>query len=192
MAAILLDAIAPGFADPVHDSQAVFRAALEAMAHPGRIVAAGASLGAAEGLLLAFLDQDTQVWLSPAARPLGPWLRFHTGCREVSDPREAGFAYVAQVAELPAISAFRPGTDEDPQDSATVLVEVGALDATGGWTLSGPGIREQQTLHAGGLDEGFAAQWRDQHHGFPRGIDCFLTHGRRLAALPRTTRIREP
>ena len=33
----------PGFGSPVHDSQQIFRAALDAFAHPGRIVDVTAS-----------------------------------------------------------------------------------------------------------------------------------------------------
>eukprot|EP01035_Chromulina_nebulosa_P040011 gene40011-54094_t len=70
-------------------SQSVFRAALHALSHPGRVVelphdAQTPSRGhaASAALLLALLDPDCTLWLSPslAGSDAAAWLRFHRGC----------------------------------------------------------------------------------------------------------------
>ncbi|MNS82865.1 Alpha-D-ribose 1-methylphosphonate 5-triphosphate synthase subunit PhnH [compost metagenome] len=55
--------------------------------------------------------------------------------------------------------------------------------------LSGPGIQTRQTLRAAGLPDGFWREWRRNHQRFPLGVDVFLTQGRRICGLPRSTRV---
>lgn len=192
-----LSSIGPGFADPVLDSQAAFRGCLSALATPGAMVALGAGLEAVPGLhpaasalLLALLDQDTRLWLSPgaAASRVAASLKFHTGCSLAAAPREADFALVASPAELPPLDAFSAGSQEYPERSATVVLQVPELTA-GGWTLTGPGIRGEAGLGVPALGADFLAQWEHNHARFPRGIDLYLSCGERLCGLPRTTRI---
>ncbi len=196
MSAVDLAGIAPGFDDPVLASQAVFRRCLTALARPGTIVECGAAAAtpaglhaAAGALALALLDQDTRLWLSPALAAAGAYLRFHTGCRIADDPARADFALVASPAELPALEALPAGTDEDPDRSATIFLQLDGLSGARGWCLSGPGIRGAARLHASGLGDAFLAQWAANGARFPRGVDLFLVCGERLCGLPRTTRI---
>ncbi|CQR41539.1 MAG TPA: phosphonate C-P lyase system protein PhnH [Thiomonas arsenitoxydans] len=194
-----LSALAPGFSNPVQDSQTVFRAVLDAFARPGQIqtVRSDARLPiaqaqpAAVNVLLALLDQDCTLWLSPALRQDAAVanLRFHTGCQIVENAQQAQFIWAASGAELPALSMLACGTEYEPELSATCLVQVDALAHTPGWTLSGPGIRGTQTLQADGLPADFLAQWADNHARFPQGVDLLLCAGDQLVGLPRTTRI---
>ncbi|MBV9191004.1 MAG: phosphonate C-P lyase system protein PhnH [Betaproteobacteria bacterium] len=184
-----------GFSSPVLDSQRTFRGALEALSRPGRVVTAG---GPAEvprnvaesacALALALLDQDTTLWLSPLLAPVGGYLRFHTGCRLVSQEAEADFALL-DSAELPSLDLFRCGSDEYPDRSATVIVQVPTLEAGSGLRLSGPGIRGSVRVAIGGLHEAFFLYWGRNRALFPRGIDVFFACGPLLCGLPRTTRI---
>ena len=91
-----------GFNDPVHDAQAVFRYALDAMAHPGLWyelrsmpqVLPGFS-PAATALALTLLDHEVGVWLGASARRGVNALSLITGARRVDRPDEADFAFLA-------------------------------------------------------------------------------------------------
>jgi len=195
---IALDRIGEGFRDPTLASQAVFREVLAAMASPGtlRQLATDADLPpglmpASGALLLALLDPDVRLWLSDgfADGDAGTYLRFHTGCRLVTQPIEADYALIANPRELPALDSFACGSDAHPEDSATLVLQVDSIAERGGWTIRGPGIETSARLGLGGLDERFAAQWRANAARFPRGVDACFVSGGALCALSRTTRI---
>ena len=197
MSATDLSSLGAGFDSPALASQQVFRAALEALARPGRIARVEAVRGspaelepAACALALALLDQDTTLWLSPAlaAGQAGPYLRFHTGCRLADTPASADFA-IAEAHELPPLDAFSSGSEDYPDRSATLIVQVGELCEGEGWEMEGPGIRGVTRLRAAGLPVEFAAAWKSNRARFPRGVDLFLACGRELCGLPRTVRI---
>lgn len=191
------DAIGRGFADPVLASQAVFRRCLSAFSNPGAVTtiesdaAAPAGLcAAANAVMLSLLDQDTKLWLSPGVGgSVAGHLRFHTGCIPVSHPALADFAFIGQPRDLPPLEAFPVGSDEHPERSATLIVQVAGLSPEGGWRLSGPGIREGRRLAADGLGQEFVSRWAENCARFPRGVDMLLVCGNRVCGLPRTTRI---
>ncbi|HVE52302.1 MAG TPA: phosphonate C-P lyase system protein PhnH [Ramlibacter sp.] len=189
------DAISAGLADPVHDAQAAFRLALEAMARPGRIqtlAAAGADWPlrpALAQLLLALTDEETSVWWQEDSGALRQWLRFHTGARSVDAPGDAAFAVATRPADLPELRRFRNGSATAPEQSCTLLVEVPSLQHGPRMDAFGPGIPGQVALAVAGLPEGFWAEWQESHAAFPQGVDIFFTCGRSLLGLPRTTRI---
>jgi alpha-D-ribose 1-methylphosphonate 5-triphosphate synthase subunit PhnH len=187
-------ALSPGFADPVRDSQRCFRRLLDAMSRPGRIVeidaAATPSAGlspAAAALALTLADIDAPVWLGGTAAEAAAWIRFHTGAAVVADPRAALFAFADRGA-IPDLRRLDAGTDEYPDRSTTLVVEVAHLDAGGPIALRGPGIED---VHRVAIDGPDAAFWRlraELHELFPRGIDVVFTCGTRVLGLPRTTR----
>lgn len=186
-------------ADPVHDAQQIFRAALEAMSRPGtvlqleRLPSAPPPLSAtANGLLLTLADQETSIWLDPllsAAPAVAEHLRFHTGARIVTAPDKATFAVVVRPQSCPSLDQLAIGTLEFPDRSTTLILQVDRLEAGLGWTLSGPGIRGTARMLAKPIPEGFVAMLSDNRRLFPRGVDVLLCAPHRLAALPRTTRI---
>ncbi|KQU25172.1 phosphonate C-P lyase system protein PhnH [Methylobacterium sp. Leaf94] len=200
--------LAPGFADPVHEGQAVFRAAMEALSRPGRIrplVTALAPPGPLTpelaALALALTDADTPVWLDAPLRAdpaVAGFLRFHTGAPLVAAPAEAAFALIADPAHCPPFTNFAQGTPAYPDASATLILAVDTLsDEAGpgftgpgfaGQVFAGPGIRGTARLDAGPLPAAWAARWAANHAGFPLGIDCLFVAPGRLAGLPRSTR----
>ncbi len=200
-----LSRLGAGFSDAARGSQAVFRAALHALSHPGRVVplthdaqVPSPGHGASAALLLALLDPDCTLWLAPslADSDAAAWLRFHTGCVLVQSPADARFAWATQAHELPPLADFAQGSDEYPDQSTTCVLDVAGLTetpTTAGWTLRGPGIREQARLGVAGLAPAFStrlrAEWAANHAGFPRGVDLLLATPTHIAGLPRTTRI---
>jgi alpha-D-ribose 1-methylphosphonate 5-triphosphate synthase subunit PhnH len=190
-------ALAAGFADPVHDSQGIFRCLLDAFAYPGRTVEFAADLEgpaplmpATAAVLLALLDHDTPLFLSdsldrPAVRN---FMRFHAGTRLIALPEGAAFAAV-QAPELLPLDRFEAGTDTYPDRSATIVVQVEAL-AGGPPTLwRGPGIADTSEVSVAGLPAAFWTAWRANNALFPCGVDLVLTSGRAAIALPRGVRV---
>lgn len=185
----------PGFADPVLDSQAAFRCLLDAMARPGRIQTVEAPGRCPDGLdrataatLLTLTDADTLLWTDAGAE-VRAWISFHTGARFTGEVADADF--VLAVAGPPDWRKLAGGTDEAPQDGATVILQIFAMQASGAWRLSGPGIEHAHHFAVEPVPDDFLAHWRENGARFPRGFDLILTAGDRLAALPRTIRIEE-
>lgn len=185
--------LTPGFADPFADSQACFRAVLDAMARPGKIhtvdgVTAPAPLhNAAAAALLTLADNETPLWLDPDAEPARPWITFHTGAPQ----SPLGGCMFALALSLPDLSRLPAGTDEAPETSATVILQVESLASGPRFILDGPGLREPHTIAITGLPPDFAAIWQSNRALFPRGVDLILTAGNQLAALPRGINVRE-
>jgi alpha-D-ribose 1-methylphosphonate 5-triphosphate synthase subunit PhnH len=192
----------PGFADPVHGAQQAFRQILQAMARPGTIQDCGGELEpppalspAMAAVCLTLADADAPLWLSSA---LGTdaavgYLKFHCNAPVLDNIGRASFV-LADAAGMPALDACAQGDDRYPDRSATLVVEVPRLAAEGpgAWVLRGPGIEATAPLATDGLPGDLPARWRDNAAQYPCGVDLILTCGRRLAALPRTTRIDDP
>ncbi|MGH7041634.1 MAG: phosphonate C-P lyase system protein PhnH [Acetobacteraceae bacterium] len=183
----------PGFADPVADAQATFRAVLDAMARPGRIHPAGVGLEApaplapaTAALLLTLVDSDTPLWLDPVLAPARNWIVFHCAARLVTDPGAAAFL---ATTTLPPLDRLATGSDEAPEAGASVLLQLPALGMGARYRLAGPGLAIPTTFAATGLGTGFVAGWAANRALFPRGIDLLLCAGTRLAALPRSVSV---
>lgn len=184
----------PGFPDPVFGAQESFSAVMNAMARPGRTQLCAVLHDLPEGLepaaaaaLLTLADAETPIW-TDAEGEARDWIAFHTGAPLVG---LAQAQFLLATREKPRLAALHQGSDETPQESATLILQVAALDDASGWRLTGPGIEHEHRLAAQGLPEDFAAQWAANRGQFPRGVDLILCAGSRLAALPRTTRIAE-
>jgi alpha-D-ribose 1-methylphosphonate 5-triphosphate synthase subunit PhnH len=191
--------ILPGFSDPVGAAQATFRAALSALAHPGKIETASpprahpqALSEATTALLLSLADSDTPVWMPEGLDDdVKRYLRFHCGCPFVATPAEARFVVVPAGFAWPALADCDPGDAAYPDRSATLLLEVAALAGGPEIVLKGPGINPQretpQTISIADIPAEFWNEWHANHRQFPLGVDVFFIHGSQFCALPRTT-----
>lgn len=189
-----------GLSDPVFQSQAAFRAIMDAMARPGSVqtlddadlippapLSRGVALAA-----LTLCDHDTPVWLDPAladAPDVAAWLTFHTGTPIVADPARATFALVSDAGGLPDFAGFAQGTPDYPDRSTTLIVPLTALDGGTPLVLTGPGIDGKRTFSPLGLPGDFADRWAANRALFPRGVDLILCAPGQVGALPRSTRL---
>lgn len=193
--------ISSGLANPVFDSQSHFRSVMNAMARPGTVepllanIDAPAPLAAElAAIALSLADHEAPLWLDAtlsASADVVAYLRFHTGARIVADPREAAFALVADIAQMPPLANFALGTDAYPDRSTTIIVAIESLAVGGGLTLSGPGIRNQARLDVAPWPGRLTAELAANRRLFPRGVDLVLTAPGLVAALPRTTLVSE-
>jgi alpha-D-ribose 1-methylphosphonate 5-triphosphate synthase subunit PhnH len=179
--------------------QAVFRAVMDAMAHPGRVNPLAAlpaewpaplNAGAA-AVALCLADFETPVWLDEVARDgdAAAWLRFHTGARLTGDPREAAFAFVTDARNAPDFQAFAPGSLDFPDRSTTFILQVDAFGGGAARTLAGPGIKDTAAFSASPLPDDFDARLAANHALAPRGVDFIFVSSSAVAALPRSTRL---
>ena len=113
-------------------------------------------------------------------------LRFHCGCPLAGGPGDARFAVIAAPGSMPPLSAFHAGSDQYPDRSATVLIQVPSFDDGPRVRLSGPGIKDQAALTVTGLPQDFWQQWAANGQLFPTGVDVILSCGAELVGLPRT------
>ena len=195
--------LSSGFADPVIDAAHGFRAILDAMARPGTIHGVGAALDpsapferAAAAVLLTLTDHDTPVWLpASVGEEARRWLAFHAGAPVVVERSRAAFAWLPGPEAALPLDGWAIGEPAYPDRSTTLLIEVarlvGGSGVDSGVELSGPGIDGTALLDVTLPDDLLAARaaLRPLH---PLGLDLIVTCGDRLAALPRTTRVRQP
>ena len=185
-----------GFADPVRDAQAVFRAVLDALAHPGtlqNLPATGNEMGELGSITLTLSDHDTAIWLSPAldTEAVRGFVGFHTGASIVADLAKAQFAFVAAADALPDLAYCNLGTQDYPDRSTTIVARVPSLTGGPRLVLRGPGIRDTLEISPNGLPGDFVAQWQENREILPRGVDLLLVAGGQIIGLPRSTRIVE-
>ena len=186
--------LAPGLADPGHDAQRLFRAVLDAFAHPGRIMSLpdppagpGVLSPATAAYLLTLVDRDTPLWLAPEfdVPAVRDFVRFHTGAPIVAERSAAVFAVLPHDMAS-SLDGFAIGTDPYPDRSATLVIEVPVLGAGPARRWRGPGIAGETAVAVGGLGADFWQAWADNHALFPCGVDIVFTAGSQLLALPRS------
>ena len=188
-----------GFADKVLSAQTTFRSVMDAMARPGTVRQVTANVGAPSSLMggtaavaLTLFDHDTPIWLDrtmAATAEVAKWLKFHSGAPVIADSSVCSFALVGHGKELPAFDRFSLGSNEYPDRSTTLILQVESLNEGKVYELRGPGIDGTAVLHASIEPEDLFEQLAVNATLFPRGLDVVLVHGDAVVAIPRTTRL---
>jgi alpha-D-ribose 1-methylphosphonate 5-triphosphate synthase subunit PhnH len=187
----------PGFADKVLSAQSTFRSVMDAMARPGlvrRIApvagAPGPMMRGTAAIALTLFDHDTPLWcdapMSDSSDVL-KWLKFHTGAPVVQDPSVSSFALIADADSLPVLEDFALGSNEYPDRSTTVILQVDSLAEGPAFELRGPGIDGVAMLRASIRPDDLFERLRINEVLFPRGIDVVLVADDAVVAIPRTT-----
>jgi alpha-D-ribose 1-methylphosphonate 5-triphosphate synthase subunit PhnH len=189
----------PGFADKVKSAQSTFRSVMDALARPGsvqRIVAAAGTpapmMRGAAAIALTLFDHDTPIWLDAAmsaTSDVAKWLKFHTGAPVVQDCSICGFALIGDAGALPELDRFSLGSDEYPDRSTTLILQVASLADGDTIELRGPGIDGSATMQAAIEPPDLFERLAINEKLFPRGIDVVLVADDSIVAIPRTTRL---
>jgi alpha-D-ribose 1-methylphosphonate 5-triphosphate synthase subunit PhnH len=188
-----------GFADKVLSAQSTFRSVMDAMARPGsvqRIVAAAGTpspvMRGAAAIALTLFDHDTPVWLDPMmseTSDVAKWLKFHTGAPVVGDSSICSFALIGDPKLLPELDCFAFGSNEYPDRSTTLILQVESLTQGPRFELRGPGIDGVAILQVAIQPDDLFERLAINAALFPRGIDVVLVHDDSIVAIPRTTRL---
>jgi alpha-D-ribose 1-methylphosphonate 5-triphosphate synthase subunit PhnH len=188
-----------GFADKVLSAQSTFRSVMDAMARPGsvqRIAAAAgtpsAMMRATAAVALTLFDHDTPIWLDSAmsdTSDVAKWVKFHTSAPVVSDSSICNFALIDDPQNLPALDRFASGSNEYPDRSTTLILQVDSLTQGSTVELRGPGIDGTALLQARIRPHDLFERLAVNAALFPRGIDVVLVHDDAIVAIPRTTRL---
>jgi alpha-D-ribose 1-methylphosphonate 5-triphosphate synthase subunit PhnH len=187
-----------GFADKVLSAQSTFRSVMDAMARPGSVQRIASAAGTpavmmhgTAAIALTLFDHDTPVWLDgrmSATADVAKWLKFHTSAPVVVDSSIAGFALVGDPENLPALDRFAFGSNDYPDRSTTLVVQVESLTDGPAVELQGPGIEGSTALRASIQPRDLFERLAVNATLFPRGIDVVLVHDDTIVAIPRTTR----
>ena len=188
-----------GFADKVLSAQSTFRSVMDAMARPGSVHRVAATAGAprammhgAAAIALTLFDHDTPVWLDPLlseTAEVTKWLKFHTGAPVTANSSICSFAIIGDPRALPALDRFAFGSNEYPDRSTTLILQVDSLTQGPPLELRGPGIDGAAVLQAGIQPSDLFERLEINRTLFPRGIDVVLVADDAIVAVPRTTRL---
>ena len=188
-----------GFADKVLSAQSTFRSVMDSMARPGSVQRIAATSGTpaammrgAAAIALTLFDHDTPIWLDAAmseTSDVSKWLKFHTSAPVIADPSIASFALIGDPENLPPLDRFAFGSNEYPDRSTTLIIQVESLTEGAVFELRGPGIDGTATVRARIQTHDLFDRLAVNSTLFPRGIDVVLVHDDAIVAIPRTTRL---
>ena len=188
-----------GFADKGLSAQSTFRSVMDAMARPGSVQRVVASVGTPSSVMrgtaaiaLTLFDHDTPIWLDSRmseTTEVAKWLKFHSGAPVVMDSSICSFALIGDADALPDLDRFAFGSNEYPDRSTTLILQVESLTQGRQYELRGPGIDGTAVLRATIEPKDLFERLAINAALFPRGIDVVLVADDAMIAIPRTTRL---
>ncbi|WP_085992318.1 phosphonate C-P lyase system protein PhnH [Oceanobacillus senegalensis] len=190
--------------DSVHDMQVVYRKLLHSMSRPGTISSLETNVErlnhrlpcnrATFLLALTLFDAEVTFHVLPENQSdVAKKISEYTFARHTS-MTEADYVIVLQSAEEDEITSkmkhCKIGSLQDPQESATWLMERKQIEEGRKWNLRGPGIKEQVQLHVDVSEQLWRAR-KERTKEFPLGIDIIFTDDQaQVVCIPRTTLVK--
>lgn len=203
--------------DEVLDSQRVFRALLNALVRPGRVVSLPNAIPSVPPgvhprlaqVAVTLLDQEVTFAVAAGDETLANWVARRTGA-ERTGAASAEFLLADGSRPVQELAVLPAGTLEFPERGATAVLAVaclsgvaadgGKLPAAGGadqppraglaLEVSGPGVAVTHRLWVWGLAAENLAVFAERNEAYPLGIDLFLVDAAGwVAGLPRTVRV---
>lgn len=181
-------------------SLTVFRAVLEALSRPGKVVdlpaGVATSVPPAVVPVLALADLDVAVATLEAGDE-STWassIRSVTGCR-VAAATDADMIVAVRPPTADEVASLRVGTAHAPERGARLFVLCAAItegSAEAGTTIrvQGPGASAGRTITVTGVDADAIRALADANRAFPAGVDTWLITGdRRMVGISRSSRI---
>jgi alpha-D-ribose 1-methylphosphonate 5-triphosphate synthase subunit PhnH len=169
------------------------------MARPGSVQRITASVGTPPPMMrgvaaiaLTLFDHDTPIWLDDKmseTMDVARWLKFHSGAPIVADPSISAFGLIGEASALPDLDRFSLGSNEYPDRSTTLILQVASLREGPAYELRGPGIDGSAVLNATFVPKDLFDRLAINATLFPRGIDVVLVADDAIVAIPRTTRL---
>lgn len=190
--------------DLVHDTQEIFRTMLHCMSRPGtieNIEEIGSPTGQHEYCghsifvnAITLLDAEVLFHVvGENAESIGEHFSSFTFSK-VGELHEADYIFIMKDADEKMISDVfkkaKKGTLENPQQSATILIETDMLAVGNQLALEGPGIEYTESVEID-ASEYWIDERAEANKEYPLGIDMILIDVRsNMMCLPRTTMIR--
>lgn len=181
---------------------AVFRAMVDAVANPGRVLQLPVSSGRVPAVVLpalAIADLRTPfIVVGDDDSRLSQALSRVSGAPFVSEIPDARIVIVGDANSMDAdvIWSLQVGTAHAPENGATVIVgcrriDVASENEAGAIFTAGPGARDGRWFIADGVTRSAVVDLDRLNSGYPAGIDLYLVDDEgRLVALPRSNRLR--
>lgn len=197
--------------ETIHRQQQNFRQLLHALSYPGEEVSIEVNQSYATRLensqeanqvnpyafavLECLLDGEVTYKTLPIANLSNQELSLYTNSHLAIDYASCNYLWLLsdvfhQENQVQSLEDLSVGTLEDPETSATLIIQMQDLSSAGlSLEVTGPGIPGQKHLSVN-LPQAFIKFREKMNHEFPMGIDCLLIDDQgKLIGLPRTTRI---
>lgn len=189
--------------DLVHDVQSAYRMLIDSMSRPGTISNVSEEAQKIDFqtecskslVVMALTLLDTEVTFKVVSQHEVEVTRFINQLTYAKSTSidSADYIFVLQDATSEqlqaAIRMAKPGDLVNPQESATLIIEVDAVTRERELILKGPGI-EKETFVQIVSDHGWIDYRVEKNAEFPLGIDLlFIDTNDNLLALPRTTQV---
>jgi alpha-D-ribose 1-methylphosphonate 5-triphosphate synthase subunit PhnH len=179
------------------NSARIFRVILDAMARPGAVLklvensdASSPLFSNTNAVIRTLSDFQSPLWLSPTLNieTIIRQIKFQTGAPVVTRPAESVFAILTAQEASGEVEKFNVGTDEYPDRSTTLLIQVDGFNNTD-VELAGPGLKVPVGFGVSNLSKTFWTEMMVNHTLYPLGVDVIFISPESIACCPRSTSI---